>query len=530
MRGRLADNHVEELAELVRVLTSKTLSRAPNLVKILGYVCREYFEGRAALLKEYNIAVQALGRPPDFDPTRDSIVRTEVSRLRKRLAHYYATEGASNALRITLPEVGYVPIFTRRDEAVGDTAKTPDDVKTPDAAGDREKEYSEPRPSFFFPAARKKTLRYSAVAFTVAILAFAFVYVAFLRDNAGSVIEAASAEPAQQPAMNNGGHPAPKGAIRINAGSSSRYLDRSGQLWESDRYYSGGSTIVRPGRRIARTFDQPIYQSAREGDFQYDIPLPPGVYDLHLHFAEIIFQPALDSSAEMRRFHVTMNGKPLLTDFDIALDAPGTSTADERVFKDVTPAEDGFLHLKFTSFLKSALLSGIEIIPSERGRMRPIRILAGLRTYYDRKDQFWGPDRYFDGGFAENLLANATGTPDPELYARQRYGNFSYHIPVAPGRYSVTLRFAESNFGVRDFGIPSPAPDRTGSRIFDIYCNRVILAKNFDILKEAGGPNIALEKTFSGLVPNAQGKLVLSFVPVRDYASVRSIEVIDEGS
>jgi hypothetical protein len=37
-----------------------------------------------------------------------------------------------------------------------------------------------------------------------------------------------------------------------------------------------------------------------------------------------------------------------------------------------------------------------------------------------------------------------------------------------------------------------------------------------------------LEKSFDNLSPNAQGKLVLSFVPAVDYATVRAIEVLDE--
>jgi hypothetical protein len=54
------------------------------------------------------------------------------------------------------------------------------------------------------------------------------------------------------------------------------------------------------------------------------------------------------------------------------------------------------------------------------------------------------------------------------------------------------------------------------------------LAREFDIFKEAGALNVAVQKTFHGLRPNAQGKLVLSFVPIVYYADVCSIEVIDE--
>jgi len=39
---------------------------------------------------------------------------------------------------------------------------------------------------------------------------------------------------------------------------------------------------------------------------------------------------------------------------------------------------------------------------------------------------------------------------------------------------------------------------------------------------------VARDKTFHNLEPDAQGKLNLSFVPVRDYACVNAIEVEDD--
>jgi len=42
------------------------------------------------------------------------------------------------------------------------------------------------------------------------------------------------------------------------------------------------------------------------------------------------------------------------------------------------------------------------------------------------------------------------------------------------------------------------------------------------------GPARALIKTYHDLRPNAQGKLILSFVPDVNYASVDAIEVEEE--
>ena len=72
------------------------MTRAPNLASFLRYVCEMQLSGRADGIKEYNIGVEALGRPSDFDQKKDSIVRVEAHRLRKRLADFYEQEGASH--------------------------------------------------------------------------------------------------------------------------------------------------------------------------------------------------------------------------------------------------------------------------------------------------------------------------------------------------------------------------------------------------------------------------------------------------
>src|SRR5213080_4721584 len=97
--------------ELDALLASGIFSRAPNLAQLLTYVCAKYFEGSAEQIKEYNIAVDALGRPADFDQKRDSIVRVEAHRLRKRLREYYDAEGAAHALHIDIPPGQYAPRF-----------------------------------------------------------------------------------------------------------------------------------------------------------------------------------------------------------------------------------------------------------------------------------------------------------------------------------------------------------------------------------------------------------------------------------
>lgn len=69
-----------------------------------------HLEGRDAELKESLLAIEVFGRPADYDPKQDPIVRTEASRLRARLSEYYLGEGKDDLVVINVPKGGYVPV------------------------------------------------------------------------------------------------------------------------------------------------------------------------------------------------------------------------------------------------------------------------------------------------------------------------------------------------------------------------------------------------------------------------------------
>ena len=61
-----------------------------------------------------------------------------------------------------------------------------------------------------------------------------------------------------------------------------------------------------------------------------------------------------------------------------------------------------------------------------------------------------------------------------------------------------------------------------------MYCNGVALLRDFDIFKAAGGEGQPLERAFSGIRPNAQGEILLSFVPTNGMACVNGIEIVED--
>ena len=66
------------------------------------------------------------------------------------------------------------------------------------------------------------------------------------------------------------------------------YLEAAGQrTWLADKNFVGGSTFSDFSKNIQGTDDDSIYESERNGEFAYEIPVPTGSYEIALHFAEV---------------------------------------------------------------------------------------------------------------------------------------------------------------------------------------------------------------------------------------------------
>lgn len=98
-------------ATLERLFLENPFQRSPQLRAFLAYVVEMTLAGQGGLLKSYSIATQALGRPVDFDPATDAIVRVEAKRLRQVLAGIYADPACDLPIRIDIPVGRYEPVF-----------------------------------------------------------------------------------------------------------------------------------------------------------------------------------------------------------------------------------------------------------------------------------------------------------------------------------------------------------------------------------------------------------------------------------
>ena len=105
-----------------RLVASDGFRTSPQLAAFLSFVAEAMLRGESKRIKAYTIAVEALGRGQNFDPEADSIVRAVAGRLRRALAHYYATAGAGETIVVDLPRGSYVPVFRRRSVTQGPPA------------------------------------------------------------------------------------------------------------------------------------------------------------------------------------------------------------------------------------------------------------------------------------------------------------------------------------------------------------------------------------------------------------------------
>jgi len=116
-----AQGFQEEKQELEWVLQHPDIARSPNLVRFLSFICNRYFEGEASEIREYAIAVEALGRKAsNFDSHIDPIVRVTARTLRKKLEEIYKGDGRDRTLEMVLPLGHYVPQFVRRSHLEAD--------------------------------------------------------------------------------------------------------------------------------------------------------------------------------------------------------------------------------------------------------------------------------------------------------------------------------------------------------------------------------------------------------------------------
>jgi hypothetical protein len=271
------------------------------------------------------------------------------------------------------------------------------------------------------------------------------------------------------------------------------------QAWTADSYYASGGVYAYP-TYISNTTEQAVYQTNRWGNFQYNLPVADGAYDVTLKFAEIA--PVVPGQ---RLFTVAANGLTLLQHFDVVASAGDLYRALDYIFP--INVAGGTLQMKFISENANAMVSGILVRP--RSSTAPVQVNAGGPGFLDSQSGPWLPDTGHTGGGVYSTIAPIFGTSTPEIYQTNRWGSFSYVFTVQNGSRTVTLKFAEI------------APVAPGQRLFDVVINGIRVLQDFDVVAAAGGENAAVDRSFTVNVATQQ--IEIDFVMKRANPFVSAI-------
>jgi TolB-like protein/Tfp pilus assembly protein PilF len=126
--------------QLQKVLASEEFDKSPRMRRFLRFIVAETMEGRPGHLNEHLIAHEVFDRDETFDPTTNSVVRVEASRLRRRLKQYYLGPGKGDPIAIELPVGTYAPRVdwlagypgNQEPRRATQTARPPDGTASPD--------------------------------------------------------------------------------------------------------------------------------------------------------------------------------------------------------------------------------------------------------------------------------------------------------------------------------------------------------------------------------------------------------------
>lgn len=117
-------------AQLERILTNSEFRSGERLGQFLHYVVEQTLSGRSGHIKQYTVAVEAMGYGAEFDPQSNPTVRIHARKLRRALDRYYYNHGSEDPIRIDIPKGSYVPVFLDNhvSSEVSDASECPSPV------------------------------------------------------------------------------------------------------------------------------------------------------------------------------------------------------------------------------------------------------------------------------------------------------------------------------------------------------------------------------------------------------------------
>ncbi len=123
-------------------------------------------------------------------------------------------------------------------------------------------------------------------------------------------------------------------------------------------------------------------------------------------------------------------------------------------------------------------------------------------------------DQYFRGGDVNSTADPIAGTADDGLYQTERYGKFSYEVPVTAATYDVQLHFNE---------LYQTAP---GTRVFSVTVEGQTLFSDLDLYTTAGH-----DTAYSRVIKDvavSDGSLSITLTATTDNATISGFAIYSE--
>jgi TolB-like protein len=121
MNDSLSEQAIRE--ELTKLLTSQIFAKSERLGRFLQFTVDQLLAGKQDELKEYVIGVEVYDRRSPYNPTVDSIVRSEARRLRGKLKQYYEFDGKTDPVRIFFRPGSYIPEICLQEAQVDSSSR-----------------------------------------------------------------------------------------------------------------------------------------------------------------------------------------------------------------------------------------------------------------------------------------------------------------------------------------------------------------------------------------------------------------------
>ena len=97
-----------------RVASASAFQKSNRLRELLLFLCGHALSDPDTVIREQEIGIGVFGRA-GYDTSQDTLVRVQVSQLRKKLQQHFDSEGRDEPVVIEIPKGSYTPVFRDRE-------------------------------------------------------------------------------------------------------------------------------------------------------------------------------------------------------------------------------------------------------------------------------------------------------------------------------------------------------------------------------------------------------------------------------